>query len=124
MKSQAKWPWCMACPRIVGRLENGRTGLASAIKRTLLASETLRPDVAEQRRVWVEIRQPDLSNMLEMLVVIDETSLKTNLVKTTGWAPVGARRRIMPPLATGTARPSLRGLAATVWWHLGSWTAL
>ena len=29
--------------------------------------------------------------MLERLVFIDETSLKTNLVKTTGWAPVGAR---------------------------------
>ena len=29
--------------------------------------------------------------MLERLVFIDETSLKTNLVKTTGWAPVGKR---------------------------------
>ena len=29
--------------------------------------------------------------MLERFVFIDETSLKTNLVKTTGWAPVGAR---------------------------------
>ena len=48
-------------------------------------------DVAERRRVWVETRQPDMSNMLERLVFIDETSLKTNLVKTTGWAPVGAR---------------------------------
>ena len=32
-----------------------------------------------------------MANKLEMLVFIDETSLKTNLVKTTGWAPVGAR---------------------------------
>jgi transposase len=65
--------------------------LASAIKKTLLASEQLRPDVAEARRNWVEDRQPVMANMLEMLVFIDETSLKTNLVKTTGWAPVGAR---------------------------------
>lgn len=28
---------------------------------------------------------------MEKLVFIDETSLKTNLVKTTGWAPVGKR---------------------------------
>jgi hypothetical protein len=28
---------------------------------------------------------------LERLVFIDETSLKTNMVKTTGWAPVGDR---------------------------------
>ena len=39
----------------------------------------------------MEARQPHMANMLEMLVFIDETSLKTNLVKTTGWAPVGAR---------------------------------
>jgi transposase len=32
-----------------------------------------------------------MANMLEMLVFIDETSLKTNLVKSTGWAPVGKR---------------------------------
>jgi transposase len=65
--------------------------LASAIKKTLLASEQLRPDVAEARTVWLEVHQPDMANMLEMLVFIDETSLKTNLVKTTGWAPVGKR---------------------------------
>ena len=81
----------MACPCIAGRSANGFTGLASAIKKTLLASEILRPDVAERRRVWVEIRQPDMANMLERLVFIDETSLKTNLVKTTGWSPVGVR---------------------------------
>ena len=65
--------------------------MASAIKKTLLASEILRPDVAERRRVWIETRQPDMANMLEKLIFIDETSLKTNLVKTTGWAPVGKR---------------------------------
>ena len=32
-----------------------------------------------------------MAKMLERLVFIDETSLKTNLVKSTGWAPVGAR---------------------------------
>ena len=47
--------------------------------------------MAEARRVWIETRQPDMANILERLVFIDETSLKTNLVKTTGWAPVGAR---------------------------------
>ena len=66
-----------------------RLGLSH--KKTLLASEHLRPDVVERRRNWVEVRQPDMVNMLERLVFIDETSLKTNLVKTTGWAPVGKR---------------------------------
>ena len=66
-----------------------RLGLSH--KKKLLAGEILRPDVAERRKAWVEIRQPDMANMLERLVFIDETSLKTNLVKTTGWAPVSAR---------------------------------
>ena len=65
--------------------------MASAIKKTLPASEQVRPDVAERRRVWIEERQPAFANMLERLVFIDETSLKTSLVKTTGWALVGQR---------------------------------
>jgi transposase len=81
----------MACPCIALRWANGCTGLASVIKKTLLASEQLRPDVAERRRNWIEVRQPEMANMLEMLVFIDETSLKTNLVKTTGWSQVGTR---------------------------------
>ena len=81
----------MASRCIARRSANGFIGSASAIKKTLLANEILRPDVAERRRVWVETRQPGLSKALERLVFIDETSLKTNLVKTTGWAPVGAR---------------------------------
>lgn len=47
--------------------------------------------MAERRKAWVETRQTDMANTLERLVFIDETSLKTNLVKTTGWAPVGQR---------------------------------
>ena len=46
-----------------------RLGLSH--KKTLLASEILRPDVAERRRIWVETRQPDMANMLERLVFID-----------------------------------------------------
>ena len=84
-------PPLTACVCVAARWANGCTGLASAIKKTLLASEQLRPDVAERERVWIETRQPEFANMLERLVFIDETSLKTNLVKTTGWAPVGKR---------------------------------
>ena len=32
-----------------------------------------------------------MRNMLTRLAFIDETSLKTNMAKTTGWAPCGAR---------------------------------
>ena len=85
--------------------------MASAIKKTLLASEQLRPDVAEARRNWVEDRQPVMANMLEMLVFIDETSLKTNLVKTTGWAPVGTRLVDHAPFGHWHTQTFIAGLA-------------
>ena len=47
--------------------------------------------MAGRRRVRVETRQSDMADFLEKLGFIDETSLKTNLVKTTGWAPVSKR---------------------------------
>jgi transposase len=85
--------------------------LASVIKKTLLASEILRPDIAERRRAWIETRQPDMSNMLERLVFIDETSLKTNLVKTTGWAPVGQRLIDHAPFGHWHTQTFIAGLA-------------
>jgi transposase len=85
--------------------------LASAIKKTLLASEILRPDIAERRRVWIETRQPDMAKMLERLVFIDETSLKTNLVKTTGWAPVGQRLIDHAPFGHWHTQTFIAGLA-------------
>jgi len=47
--------------------------------------------VALARHVWIGQRQPFMRNMLTRLAFIDETSLKTNMVKTTGWAERGAR---------------------------------
>jgi transposase len=38
-----------------------------------------------------------MRNALERLAFIDETSVKTNMVKTTGWAPVGQRLRDHAP---------------------------
>ena len=78
--------------------------------------------MAARRKAWVETFQPDIATMLERQVFIDETSLKANLVKTTGWAPVGVRLIDMPPSATGTPKPLSRDWAATAWSHLGFWT--
>jgi hypothetical protein len=55
------------------------------------ASEQKRPDVREARHVWITRRQPFMRNLLPRIGFIDETSLKTNMAKTTGWAPKGAR---------------------------------
>jgi hypothetical protein len=65
--------------------------MAFAGKETLPASEQLRPDLAERRKARIEKRQPAFADMLDRLVLIDETSLRTNPVKTAGWALVGQR---------------------------------
>ena len=53
--------------------------------------EQKRPDVARARDVWISRRQPFMRNMLTRIGFIDETSLKTNMAKTSGWSPCGAR---------------------------------
>jgi len=52
-----------------------------------------------------------MANMLERLVFIDETSLKTNLVKTTGWAPVGKRLVDHAPFGHWHTQTFVAGLA-------------
>ena len=52
-----------------------------------------------------------MANMLESLVFIDETSLKTNLVKTTGWAPVGKRLIDHAPFGHWHTQTFVAGLA-------------
>ncbi len=47
--------------------------------------------MADLRRVWITKRQPFMANHLGRLAFIDETSVKTNMTKTTGWAPRGQR---------------------------------
>jgi hypothetical protein len=53
--------------------------------------EQKRPDVARARDVWISRRQPFMRNMLTRIGFIDETSLKTNMAKTSGWSLCGAR---------------------------------
>lgn len=60
-------------------------------KKDLRAAEQKRPDVSEARHVWVTRRQPFLRGQLHRIGFIDETALKTNMSKTTGWAPRGER---------------------------------
>jgi transposase len=47
--------------------------------------------VAQARQVWIGKRQPFMRNLLTRIGFIDETSVKTNMAKTTGWAPRGER---------------------------------
>src|ERR1700692_927228 len=60
----------------------------SAIKKTVLASEQDRPDIARRRAQW---RRYQTRINPERLVFIDETWTKTNMAPLRGWAQRGAR---------------------------------
>jgi transposase len=61
---------------------------SSAIKKTVVASERDRPDIARRRLQWTK-RQSQIEPT--RLVFIDETWTKTNMAPLRGWAPRGAR---------------------------------
>ena len=61
-----------------------------------------------------------MRNMLTRLGFIDETSLKTNMAKTTGWSAKGARLIDHAPFGhwnTQTFIAALRHGAAAAVWH-------
>jgi hypothetical protein len=60
-------------------------------KKDLRAVEQKRPEVAEARRIWIGKRQPFMAKLLTRIGFIDETSVKTNMAKSTGRAPRGER---------------------------------
>jgi transposase len=64
------------------------TAQASALKKTLHASEQDRPDVARRRKLW---KQHQDKVDPKRLVFIDETWVKTNMTRTHGRCAVGQR---------------------------------
>jgi putative transposase len=64
------------------------TPRSSALKKTVIASERDRPDIARRRAQWIA-QQSRIRP--ERLVFIDETWTKTNMAPLRGWAPRGAR---------------------------------
>jgi putative transposase len=69
-------------------------GEAQSQKKTLIASEQDRPDVARRRAQWLRYRHRiDPAR----LVFIDETWTKTNMAPLRGWAPRGERLKAKVP---------------------------
>jgi putative transposase len=67
---------------------------AQSQKKTLIAAEQNRPDVARRRAQWTKYRERiDPSR----LVFIDETWTKTNMAPLRGWAPRGQRIKARVP---------------------------
>ncbi|HHY48179.1 MAG TPA: IS630 family transposase [Alphaproteobacteria bacterium] len=63
-------------------------------KKTLLALERARADVARRRRRWLSLQR---SLDPQRLVFIDETWIKTNMAPLRGWGPKGERLRAFVP---------------------------
>src|SRR3954468_7706196 len=83
-----------ACPDTRGRgqqradARHAAQTRPDAKKKTLHAAEQERPDVAAARAAW---RQNQAGLRPGRLIFLDETSVKTNMVRTHGWAPIGER---------------------------------
>src|SRR5215472_518476 len=73
---------------IIARSGSSSMPRSSASKKSLVAGERDRPDVARRRAQWTKYQgrvEP------QRLVFIDETWTKTNMVPLRGWAPRGKR---------------------------------
>lgn len=66
----------------------------SASKKTVVAGEQDRPDIARKRRQW--IRYQGRINA-RALVFLDETWTKTNMAPLRGWSPLGTRLKAKVP---------------------------
>ena len=89
-------------------------------KKTLIAAERERPDVARRRAQWVKHQgKIDPSR----LVFIDETWTKTNMAPLRGWAPRGERLKASVPHGHWNTMTFLAALRRTASRRPGSSTA-
>lgn len=82
----------------------------SATKKTLQASEQLRPDIRDARELWTKRRKRFFNKALARLIFIDETSTNTKLTKRTGWSPKGELFRTHAPFGKWQTQTFIAGL--------------
>ena len=95
--------------------------MGNGSKKTLLASEQNRPDVARQRDEWIRLRQPRMCLEPHRLVFVDETGTTTKMTRLRGRAPRGERLGLYAPFGhwhTQTFVAGLRCDALTTPWVL------
>src|SRR4051794_8397426 len=89
-----------------------KLGLTSK-KKTLHAAEQERPDVAAARTAW---RESQARLRPGRLIFLDETSVKTNMLRTHGRAPIGERWRALGSIADAITTqqnvPTISAIAA------------
>lgn len=84
--------------------------MASALKKTLRASEQDRPELIKARVEWREGRQPIMREHQERLVFVDETSTNTKMVRLRGRAPKGERLNAAAPFGHWGTQTFVAGL--------------
>jgi len=76
----------------------------------LIAQERERATIRDARRDWTRRRQPRMRRDPHRLVFLDETSVKTNLTRLRGRAPVGVRLRGAAPFGKWRTQTFIAGL--------------
>jgi transposase len=84
--------------------------LAIASKKTLLASECGRDDVADARRIWRVYRQRRLREQPHRLVFVDETATTTKMTRLRGRARHGRRLKARAPFGHWKTQTLVAGL--------------
>ena len=84
--------------------------MATASKKTLLASEQDRPDISKARREWRAKRQPRMRLEPHRLVFIDETGTTTKMTRLRGRCRKGRRLRSKAPFGHWKTQTFIAGL--------------
>jgi transposase len=79
-------------------------------KKSLKASEQLRPEIAQARDLWIKRRRRFFNKALARLIFIDETSTNTKLTKRTGWSAKGERFNSHAPFGSWKTQTFIAGL--------------
>ncbi len=79
-------------------------------KKTLLASEQDRPDVAAARCEWIAKRQPRMRREAHRLVFVDETGTSTKMVRTRGRCAKSQRLKGHAPFGHWKTQTFIAGL--------------
>lgn len=77
-----------------------------------MAQERERPDVRAARHLWTSQRQVRMRSQPHRLVFLDETSVKTNLTRLRGRAPVGERLYGAAPFGKWRTQTFIAGLTS------------
>ena len=88
----------------------GSSGTATALKKTLLASEQDRPDVRQARNEWLAKRQPKMRLERHRLVFVDETSTSTKMTRLRGRCAKGQRLKAKAPFGHWKTQTFVAGL--------------